>query len=122
MKSPTFSLFALLLLLNVVDAAAADSEAAKKDQAQLQGHWSMLSGTADGQPMPDSMLRGARRVCKGDQTTVTISGELFMQAKFTLDPSATPKKIDYQMIAGPTKGKQQLGIYQIEGDTVKFCF
>ena len=36
--------------------------------------------------------------------------------------SKKPKTIDYDVIDGPTKGKKQLGIYELEGDTVKFCF
>ena len=103
-------------------ARAADNEAVKKDAAQLQGEWSMVSGSADGNPVPDSMLGNSKRVCKGDETTVTIGGQLLMKAKFALDPSRKPKTIDYEMIEGFTKGKKQLGIYELNGDTVKFCF
>ena len=103
-------------------AWAADNEAVKKDAAQLQGEWSMVSGSADGNPVPDSMLGNSKRVCKGDETTVMIGGQLLMKAKFTLDPSKKPKTIDYEMIEGFTKGKKQLGIYELNGDTVKFCF
>src|SRR5881396_13450 len=103
-------------------AWADDTEAIKKDRAQLQGEWSMVSGSADGNAMPDAMRETAKRVCKGDQTTVTIGGQLLLKAKFTIDPSKTPKTIDYQMIEGLTKGKQQLGLTKVTGDTVKFCF
>jgi uncharacterized protein (TIGR03067 family) len=99
-----------------------DTEAIKKDIAQLQGEWSMVSGSADGSAMPDAMRETAKRVCKGEETTVTVGGLLIMKAKFTIDSSRKPKTIDYQMIDGPTKGKKQLGIYELEGDTVKFCF
>lgn len=46
-----------------------ENEAVKKDLALLQGEWSMVSGSADGQPMPDQMLKQMKRVCKGDETT-----------------------------------------------------
>jgi uncharacterized protein (TIGR03067 family) len=103
-------------------AWAEDSQAIKKDIAQLQGEWSMVSGSADGNAMPDAMRETAKRVCKGDETTVTVGGQLIMKANFAIDPARKPKTIDYQMIDGPTKGKKQLGIYALEGDTVKFCF
>jgi uncharacterized protein (TIGR03067 family) len=45
-----------------------------------------------------------------------------MKAKFTIDPTKKPKTIDYVMLAGLTKGKKQLGIYELDGDRVKFCF
>ena len=98
-------------------AMAVDKEAVKKDMEQLQGEWSMLMPDGSGKTISDS-----KRVCKGDETTVTFGGRLMMKARFTIDPSKKPKTIDYQMIDGPTKGKKQLGIYELNGDTVKFCF
>src|SRR5436190_2840123 len=126
-KSPSMKTIPTAILIGLAAAAlsaawAEDNDAAKKDMAQLQGEWSMVSGSADGNAMPDAMRETARRVCKGDETTVTIGAQLFLKAKFTIDPSRKPKTIDYQMIDGPTKGKMQLGIYEVAGDTVKFCF
>ena len=103
-------------------AAAEDSPAIKQDMAQLQGEWSMVSGTADGQPMPDEMRKQMKRVCKGDEITVTAGGQLFLKAKVSIDPSRKPKTIDYEMTDGFTKGKKQLGIYELDGDTFKSCF
>jgi len=103
-------------------AWAADDAAVKRDMAQLQGEWSMVSGTADGQPMPDDMCKQMKRVCQGNEATTTMGGRVFLKAKITIDPSKTPKTIDYQMTEGFTKGKTQLGIYELEGDTFKSCF
>jgi uncharacterized protein (TIGR03067 family) len=82
----------------------------------------MVSGSADGQPTPDSMRKQMKRVCKGDETTTTMGGQIFLKAKITLDPSKQPKTIDYQMTDGFSKSKTQLGIYEVEGDTFKACF
>jgi uncharacterized protein (TIGR03067 family) len=95
---------------------------AKKDMAQMEGKWSMVSGERDGQPLPDDIVSSARRVVKAGETTVTIGGELFLKAKFTLDLSKKPKAIDYTVTGGQNEGKTQLGIYELDGDTVKFCF
>jgi uncharacterized protein (TIGR03067 family) len=117
--------FALLIGLATAAisvASAEDNEAVKKDLAQLQGEWSMVSGTADGQAMPEEMVKEMKRVCKGDQTTTTMGGQVFMKAKITLDPSKKPRTIDYEMTEGFTKGKKQLGIYELDGDTFKSCF
>ena len=102
--------------------AAEDNEAVKKDIASLQGEWSMVSGSADGEPMPDAMLKQMKRVCKGDESTTTMGGRVFMKAKITIVPSKKPKTIDYDMTEGFTKGKKQLGIYELDGDTFKSCF
>jgi len=82
----------------------------------------MVSGSADGQPMPDDMRQQMKRVCKGDESTTTMAGRVFIKAKITLDPSKKPKTIDYLMTDGFTKGQRQLGIYEVEGDTFKSCF
>jgi uncharacterized protein (TIGR03067 family) len=112
----------VLTAMVVGAVSAADTNAVKEEIARLQGEWSMVSGSADGQPMPEQMLNQSKRVCQGDETTTTVAGKLFMKAKITIDPSTTPKTIDYQMIDGFTKGKTQLGIYELDGDTFKSCF
>jgi uncharacterized protein (TIGR03067 family) len=122
MKTIRNSLLLGLAVIAIAVVAAEVSEAAKKDTALLQGEWSMVSGLADGQPMPDEMIKQMKRVCKGDETTVTSGGQMFLKAKFTLDPSKKPKTIDYQMTDGFTKGQKQLGIYELDGDTFKACF
>jgi len=111
-----------LATVTIAPAWAEENEAVKKDMAQLQGEWSMVSGSADGQPMPDPMLKQMKRTCKGDETTTTSAGNLFFKARITIDPSKKPKTIDYQMIDGFTKGQKQLGIYEVEGDTFRSCF
>jgi len=98
------------------------SDATQKEMQLLEGEWSMISGEADGSPLPPGMLKGSKRVVKEGVTTVHIGGQLFMKAKFTIDPSKKPKTIDYLMLAGITKGQKQLGIYELDGDRVKFCF
>jgi uncharacterized protein (TIGR03067 family) len=88
----------------------------------MQGEWSMVSGSADGQSMQEDLRKQMKRVCKGNETTTTMGDQVFMKAKFTIDPTAKPKTIDYEMIDGFTKGKKQLGIYEVEGDTFRSCF
>lgn len=111
-----------LVAVIILRARADDNEAVKKELAKLQGEWSMVSGSADGQPMPAQMLKQMKRVCQGDEATVTMSGRIYLKAKFTIDPSKKPKTIDYRMTDGFTKGQQQLGIYEVEGNTFKSCF
>lgn len=101
---------------------AAENQAVKKDLAALQGEWAMVSGSADGQPLPEGMRKQMKRVCEGDVTTTTMGERVFLKAKITIDPSKKPKSIDYQMLDGATKGKTQFGIYEVDGDTFKACF
>lgn len=111
-----------LASLTLLLASAADDEAVKKDLAQLQGEWAMVSGSADGQSMSEDMRKQMKRVCKGDELTVTMGEQVFLKAKITIDPTRKPKTIDYDMTEGFSKGKKQLGIYELNGDTFKACF
>ena len=122
MKTIRSTLLIGLACTSISLAGAEDNPAFQKDIARLQGEWSMVSGTVDGMAIPGAMLKEARRVCQGDEITVKIGAQLIMKAKITIDPSKTPKTIDFQVIDGPTKGKRQLGIYEVDGDTLKSCF
>lgn len=116
------ALLIALTVLAVATAWAEDAEAAKKDKAQLQGAWTLVAGERDGQAFSAEFMKDSKRIAKGDETTVTIQGQLFMKASFTLDPAKSPKTIDYSVTGGPYAGKTQLGIYELDGDKVKFCF
>ena len=111
----------IIVVLALLGAARAQ-DVKKMEIDRLEGEWSMVSGEIDGQAMPELMRAGARRVAREGETTVTINGQVFMKAKFTVDPSKKPKTIDYLFTGGPTAGKTQLGIYEVDGDVVKFCF
>jgi uncharacterized protein (TIGR03067 family) len=115
------------LLIGLVSCVASQAwaeipEATKKEMAQLQGEWSMVSGSANGQPLPDEMRKQMKRVCKGDEATTTMGAMVYLKARITIDPSKTPKSIDYLMTEGVTRGKTQLGIYELDGDTFRSCF
>jgi uncharacterized protein (TIGR03067 family) len=109
---------AILVLESVVGA----QDAVKKEMTQLDGEWSMVSGEANGFAMPKETVNSGRRVAKDGETTITIGGKVYFKAKISIDPTKKPKAIDYSMTEGPTKGKTHLGIYELDGDTVKFCF
>ena len=116
-------LFLLGLFAFNTTSPSADADTALKSELQkLKGNWQMVSGSADGQAMPEDMLKQMKRSYNGDELQVTMAGRIFFRAKITIDPSKNPKTIDYEMLEGPTKGKRQLGIYEIDGDTFKSAF
>jgi len=106
----------------LVVGADAPADAIKTDLTLLSGEWQMVSGERDGQALPEALVQSGKRVVKDGETTVTIGDMLFMKAKVAVDPTKKPKTIDYNVLEGSGKGKKVLGIYEIDGDTVKFCF
>ncbi len=123
-----YGLFAICLCVTCFFAlafltiSAKEDDAIKKDLDLMQGEWSMVSGSADGQTMPEVMRQKMKRIFKGNETTTTMAGRIFIKANVTIDPSKTPKTIDYEMTDGPTKGKKQLGIYEVKEGLFKSCF
>jgi uncharacterized protein (TIGR03067 family) len=113
----------VVLVLAGLPAASLEAQApALSDSARLQGRWDMVSGSANGFPMPSLFVNGMKRELDGRRLTVTASGSVFFQATIALDTTRSPRTIDYHMTGGPTAGQVQLGIYQFAGDTVRFCF
>jgi uncharacterized protein (TIGR03067 family) len=113
---------AVAVVVLVSGGAGASGDDVKKEMTQLEGEWSMVSGVASGQAMPKTMVETGKRVARDGETTITFGGQLYFKAKIKIDPSKSPKAIDYEMTEGPTRGKTHLGIYERDGDTVKFCF
>jgi uncharacterized protein (TIGR03067 family) len=113
---------ALVIAVLALVGAAGAQDALKKEMAQLEGEWSMVSGQANGAAMPEATVNSGKRVATDGETTITFGGQVYFKAKFSVDPTKKPKAIDYTMTEGPTKGRTHLGIYELDGDTVRFCF
>lgn len=109
----------IALLVTVTVSVAQDG---KNEIAQLEGEWSMVSGETNGMPMPEIYTKTGKRVARDGVTTISLGGQIYFKATFTIDPATKPKTIDYTMTEGPNKGKKQLGIYELDGERVKFCF
>jgi uncharacterized protein (TIGR03067 family) len=81
----------------------------------------MVSGVMDGVPMDNSMLQWVKRITHGNESAVVAGPQTMLKVEFTNDPSKSPKTIDYMNLFGANKGKSQLGIYEFEGEILKFC-
>ncbi len=53
--------------------------------------------------------------------TVLFGPQMYSKAKFTVDRSKTPMAIDYYNTEGGNAGKTQLGIYELNGTTLRLC-
>jgi uncharacterized protein (TIGR03067 family) len=101
-------LFVLLpLVCGLLIAADTVKKDAKADKEKLQGTWKL--------PEVEGQM-----VIEGDKYTFKAGGSE-EQGTMKLDPSKTPKTIDIQITEGNDKGKTQLGVYEVDGDTFKLC-
>lgn len=88
----------------------------------LSGEWVMVDAMQMGHHLDASMVRNARRVATHRETSTYFGQQLYMRAEYTVDPSTHPKRIDFVHTAGTSKGKTQLGIYEIDGPLLRLCF
>jgi uncharacterized protein (TIGR03067 family) len=93
-----------------------------KEARKFQGTWTFESSEAGGKELPAGALEGIVVIFEGDKHTVKKGNEVIQVGIQKLDPSRSPKAIDVTMTEGPSKGAVMLGIYEINGDTLKVCF
>jgi uncharacterized protein (TIGR03067 family) len=108
------------LAAGLLVAADAKDDAAKKDMDALQGKWQLVSLERDGKSV--DVPKDAVRVVKGDKYTINPRPGVTIEGTFKIDPTTKPKQVDATASAGPNKGKTMMGIYEIDGDTLKICY
>ena len=109
---------AAALLLAAVPIPAGD---AKRELEKFQGLWSVAAETSSGIAVPADRLKGRQLEVKGNRYNAkspATGGEL---GTFALDPDKKPRAIDLTHLSGEEKGKTELGIYEVSGDTAQFC-
>jgi uncharacterized protein (TIGR03067 family) len=112
MKIQNSVVAACVLLVPV--ARAVEPEKPKNDMAALQGTWSMVSGTQDGKPLPEDVIKRVKVVVSGDKMT-QIMDDRKHEHTYKLNPDKSPKEIDVDL----GDGKVGKGIYELKGDTLK---
>jgi uncharacterized protein (TIGR03067 family) len=121
------SLLALFCAVGLADSggsgALADDKAdLEKEVKKFQGAWTIESSVTGGKELPADALKGLIVIFEGAKHTVKKGDEVIQVGTQKLDPSKSPKTIDVTMTEGPNKGTVMLGIYEIDGDTLKVCF
>ena len=101
---------------------ADDKADLEKEVRKFQGAWTFESSETGGEKLPAGELKGFILIFEGAKHTVKKGDEVIQVGTQKLDPSKSPKTIDVTMTEGPNKGTVMLGIYEIDGDTLKVCF
>ena len=103
-------------------ALADDKADLEKEVKKFQGTWTIESSVTGGKELTADELKGFILTFEGDKHTLKKGDDVFQVGTQKIDPSKSPKTIDVTMTEGPNKGKVMLGIYEIDGDTMKVCF
>jgi uncharacterized protein (TIGR03067 family) len=107
---------AALLIAGLVLAAPAPKE--EDDAKALQGTWHGVTVEEQG----ESSKGEAKKFClviEKDTLTLKEGDAVLVTGRFKFDPSSKPKCLDLTVTEG--KGHAVLGIYERDGDVLKWC-
>jgi uncharacterized protein (TIGR03067 family) len=117
-KSQLFTVFAAFLLI----AADDPKDDAKNEMKKLEGTWTTVSAISDGKKVPDEKVKVVKLTMKADGTWTMTNGADTWGGTYTVDPSKKPKTGQFIGTTDKFKDSTTLDIYEIEGDTLTFCY
>ena len=131
MRPITLMSVSLLLLTLLTGSVRADDKQAA-ELAKLAGTYTFQSIESNGAPIPADALKNVQKmrvVIKGNTLTMSGEGEKARVQTISINASKDPKQIDItredevDSPKGKEKGKKttSLGIYSLEGKTLKIC-
>lgn len=110
----------MLLVLGLLVGAEEKKDDAKK--TKLEGVWKAVTAVQNGREQPDG---GEHTLTfAGDTFAIARGGETIIKGTFKVDPAKKPANID--MVIKETKrdrdkDKSVVGIYELDGDNLKWC-
>ena len=97
----------------------AQDDAGKKERDDLQGEWRILKAYDNGEKVPVLDIKDMTIKFAGSAVVVREGNKVQDRFTIKLDPSKKPKAIDFLVTEGKKKGSTDLGIYLLEGDSLK---
>src|SRR5258706_10231256 len=98
----------------------------KNDLENLQGTWLTVSLVSDGKTVVDEKLPPkpgpvTKLVYEGNQWQVKVGEKLVATGTWKIDSTKAPKEIDIMDESGTINDKTKRAIYELEGDTFRYC-
>ena len=115
----------LLLILGVstLNADESKSQDAAKEQAKVNGVWTIAEATYEGVFLPPTALAGITLKIEGDTYVVSQEGKETDKGTTKRDITANPKRLTLKGVSGQNKGKTILAIYKLESDgKMRVCY
>jgi uncharacterized protein (TIGR03067 family) len=94
------------------------------DAKKLAGTWQVIAVEADGRKGSEEELKGLKYVFDAEGGwKLQNNGDTIAEGTYKLASSKKPKAIDYKITwtASDDKDKISLGVYEIDGDTLRVC-
>ena len=110
----------IMLIVGGLVVSAGPEPDTKKELAKMEGTWLVAEYDLGGKKLSSDMLKAMAVVIRGDTLTLKVKGEADIVQNLTIDPSKTPKTLDYTFEEDGKKIKV-LAIYELVGDQLKIC-
>jgi uncharacterized protein (TIGR03067 family) len=114
---------AFACLIGLSGRSAGDDVKDKKPEALLEGDWSVVSEEKGGDKQLLNAEDSAKLVLSFKGNKYTFKGDKASEEEgtFKVDTSKKPYTIDLDITSGETKGKKQLGIFEVDATSLTLC-
>lgn len=92
----------------------------QKELEKLQGTWYSLSTESDGKQQTGEDKTDLH-IITGNTCVIKLNRRIVGGSTITVEPGERNGRITFHMTAGQYKGKTWVGIYQADGDTLRWC-
>ncbi len=113
-----------LLVIGLLVAADDPKDTKKKELDKLQGTWTASTIEYNGEKVLGDLVKELKVVIAGDALTLKSEAsevEKYGKATIKIDPTTTPKIVDFTISQGDEKGTSFEGIYDLDKDELKIC-
>ena len=112
----------VVLILAALPCTPAHAAADPAADRTIEGTWVCTSAVVDGKPLAEKVVKELRLTITADRYKTVRADEVLFDSTYTVDPSKDPKQIEMIATEGDAAGKPALGIYAVDGDTLRMCY
>ncbi len=111
----------LVVLAAPLSLAAGESD---KDLEKMQGTWTVVAMESKGRKVPSDDLKKSelRLSIQDDNFAYQASKKILREGTIRIDPEQKPKTLDSSETGPGGQAQATVGIYEIDGDTLRVCF
>ena len=107
-------------------AGAGKGETGKADLDKLRGTWLTVSLVNDGKTLVDDKAPpkngpATKLIYDWETWMIQVGDKTVASGAFKVDATQIPREIDIMDESGVKNDKTKLGIYELDGDTYKYC-
>jgi uncharacterized protein (TIGR03067 family) len=92
------------------------------DTKSLQGYWTCVSAIVDGKPLPPATVQLLRLTLTADRYKTEKGTDVLFDSTYRIDASKHPAEISMVGTEGDLAGKEALGIYLLDGNSLQMCY